>query len=137
MGLMQELLRLKSFIEGNLLFYILCRFPQLKIGSEFQLCKQIEVEKPFGSIKTRRDDGTSKIIPEICITSQSLCLCAEAAAWDDDNSSGEKKRSEAHNSMHKIGLPSDSIYFAQKVMCQVLPAYLYCKKRSTCNYIAR
>lgn len=134
MGLMQELSRLKSFIEGNLLSYILDRFPLLKDGSEFHLCKRIEVETPFGNINTRNNDGKSQMIPEFCIISTGLSLCAEAAAWDDDKPSAEKERSEAHNSMHKIGLKSDSIYFAQKVMCQIYPAYLYCKTKSTNCY---
>jgi hypothetical protein len=131
MGIMQEILRLKSFVEGNLISYILYRFPQLQNGSEFHLDKRIEVNVPFGNIEIRNGRGTSIIKPEICITSQSLCLCAEVAAWDDDNLSADTKRSEAHTSVSRIGLSTESIYFAQKVMCQVFPAYLHCKTKST------
>jgi len=130
MGIMHDILRLKSFVEGNLITYLLDRFSQLKNDTSFQLQKRVEVKAPFGNIKTRKAEGTSSIEPEICITSQSLCLCAEAVAWDDDNSSADTKRSEAHGAMSKIGLPKSSVYFAQKVMCQVFPAYLHCKKSS-------
>lgn len=64
--------------------------------------------------------------PEICVVNSKLGFVAEAAAWCDNNNHADKQRSESHNAMHKIGLPSDSVYFAQKIMCQLFPAYLHC-----------
>lgn len=134
MKIMHDILRLKSFVEGNLISYLLERFQELKNGSGFQLEKRIEVAEPFGNIETRKATGTSSIEPEICITSRRFGLCAEAVAWDDDKSSADTKRSEAHGAMSKIGLANSSVYYAQKVMCQVFPAYLHCKKNATCCF---
>jgi len=125
-----ELLRLKSYVEAHLYLYLLDRFPFLKDESNFKLYKRISVSAPFGKIVTRDQNGRSQIQPEICVTiGQELGLVAEAAAWDDDSYGNHQ--SEAHKSMHQIGMDKNCVYFAQKVICQILPAFQFCTQKTT------
>lgn len=121
----QILLTLPAFVETHIYFYLMDRFPILNNSNDFILHKRIDVAAPFGNEKKRKN-GLSRIIPEICVANTDLGFVAEAAAWDD--SASANKQSESHHAMHKIGLPSDRVYFAQKIMCQVFPAYLHCKQ---------
>jgi len=130
MGFLSELLRLKSYVEAHLYFYLLDRFPELKNGESCILYKTLSVTTPFGKKDSRDQNGRSQIKPEICVTCNRFGFAAEAAAWDDDSNSGNTQ-SEAHQSMHQIGLEPSLVYFAQKVICQVLPAFLYCKETAT------
>lgn len=118
----QEMLRLNSFIEAHLYFYLMDRFSLRTDKRKFRLWKRIPVFRPFGNIK-KRNNGISNIKPEIFAASKSLCLVAEAAAWDDDRESANRQ-SESHKAMYKIGLRRATVYFAQKVMCQVFPIFL-------------
>lgn len=122
------MLRLNSWVEAHLYSYLLDRFSGLKTGQEFKLCKSIAVGAPFGRTDKRDQDGLSCIRPEICLIGEMFGVVAEAAAWDDDAKNGNKQ-SEAHQAMHYIGIEKRSVYFAQKIICQVLPAYLYCKDK--------
>jgi len=133
MGFLSELLRLKSYVEAHVYFYLLDRFPKLSNGQDCKLCKSISVAAPFGKINTRDQNGQSYIQPEICVTSKTFGVVAEAAAWDDDSEYGNNQ-SEAHHAMHQIGLENRSVYFAQKIMCQVFPAYLNCREMATDAY---
>jgi hypothetical protein len=119
----QELLTLSAFVETHIYFYLMDRFPVLNNRNDFCLHKYIDVAAPFGNENTRKI-GLSRIKPEICVVNNEFGFVAEAAAWADN--APANKQSESHRAMHKIGLPSDSVYFAQKIMCQVFPAYLYC-----------
>lgn len=127
MGFLSELLRLKSYVEAHLYFYLLDRFSELQNGLTCKLCKSISVPAPFGKKSTRDQNGLSQIQPEICVTSETFGVVAEAAAWDDDAEYGNNQ-SEAHQSMHRIGLENSSVYFAQKIICQVLPGFLHCRE---------
>lgn len=129
MGFLDELLRLASFVEAHLFFYLIKTFPELGNGTDFKLDKTISVSSPFGRSKTRDQNGLSQIQPEICVTSETLGFVAEAAAWDDDAEYGNKQ-SESHQAMHKIDLDKDCVYFAQKVICQILPVFIYCKNKT-------
>jgi len=135
MGFKQQLLRLSSYVETHMYFYLMDRFPVLNNDNDFQLHKDMYVPAPFGNRETRKN-GTSRIIPEICAVNKELGFLAEAAAWDDDSSAN--KQSESHHAMHNIGLPSNRVYFAQKIMCQIFPAYLHCKqnKRKVYSFIS-
>jgi hypothetical protein len=131
----QILLTLPSFVETHLFFYLKDHFSFLQNGADFILHKKIDVNVPFSNKTTRKND-ISQIKPEFYLVNSKIGIVAEAAAWDDD--SYANKQSESHHAMHKIGLPPDSVYFAQKIMCQVFPAYLYCKqdKRKVYSFIS-
>lgn len=129
MGFKQELLKLPTYIETHLYFYLIDRFKQLRNGDDFKIYKSIDVKTPFGNTAEPSKDGISELKPDICVVNSEFALVAEAAAWDDD-SKHASKQSESHQAMHQIGLSSDSVYFAQKIMCQLFPEYLYCKQQS-------
>lgn len=126
MSLKSKFLCLSSYVEGRLLAYILDRFRNNYESDTFSLHKRISVLAPFGKIKSRDLEGHSQIVPEICVFNEQTGtgVIAEAVAWDDDAKYGNTQ-SESHQAMHEVGLPKSSVYFAQKIICQLLPIAIH------------
>ncbi len=108
--------------------------------------KNIPVEKPFGSKKTREKriaDGKVpkvNIKPEFCLVSEDKGFIGEAVGGKDLKPS-DKEYSESHQRIWELveneilnsgqSFPDPEvktrIYFAQKIMCQLFPVFLYLK----------
>jgi len=140
-----------SYVAENYLldFIVTC------IGSmEFEAEKNIPVKKPFGKKETREnkiEKGKEPIVtikPECCLIYQHKGFIGEAAGAKDTKPS-EKNYSESHqriwelveneiqSSEHSLSNAEikKRIYFAQKIMCQLFPVFLYLKNDKNISFV--
>jgi hypothetical protein len=142
-GEYQKLMEFSYVAEHNLLDFMITCIGETNYKAE----RNISVKKPFGRKETREKNiregrgDTSVIKPEFCLVRESHGYVGEVAGAKDINPSG-KEYSESHCRVWDLVKQSNSsqsvktrIYFAQKIMCQIFPVYLYLKNEKKLEII--